>query len=54
MLAESGLDGSCFDANVTARNVEVNLYGHEQGVELYPEQTVVEVEIGYRNRIVGQ
>jgi hypothetical protein len=42
---ESGLDESFFDVNVTAKNVEVNLYGYDKGVELYLEKTMVEVEI---------
>jgi len=42
---ESGLDGSCYDVNVTGENVEVNLYGKGDGVELYLEKTAVEVEI---------
>ena len=42
---ESGLDGSYYDVNVTANNVEVNLYGNGEGVELYLEKTEVEVEI---------
>ncbi|MGB2843082.1 MAG: hypothetical protein WBC40_11520 [Halobacteriota archaeon] len=42
---DSGLDGSYYDVNVTANNVEVNLYGKGDGVELYLERTAVEVEI---------
>jgi len=42
---ESELDGSYYDVNVTANNVEVNLYGKGDGVELYLERTAVEVEI---------
>ena len=44
-VEESGLDGSYYDVNVTAENVEVNLYGNGDGVELYLEKTAVEVEI---------
>ncbi len=42
---ESGLDNSYFDVNVTDANVEVKFYGKGDGVELYFEKTVVEVEI---------
>ncbi|MBE0516082.1 MAG: hypothetical protein IBX41_01655 [Methanophagales archaeon] len=41
----SGLDGSYYDISVTDKNVEVNLYGYEQGMGLYLEKTEVEVEI---------
>ena len=40
-----GWDDSYYDVNVTAENVEVNLYGNGDGVELYLEKTAVEVEI---------
>jgi len=42
---ESGLDGSYYNVSVTAENVEVNLYGKGDGVELYLEKTAVEVGI---------
>ncbi|MCK4732815.1 MAG: hypothetical protein KAT65_10205 [Methanophagales archaeon] len=42
---ESELDDSYFDVDVTTNNVEVKFYGNGDGVELYLEKTVVEVEI---------
>ncbi|MGB2843079.1 MAG: hypothetical protein WBC40_11505 [Halobacteriota archaeon] len=44
-VEESELDGSYYNVSVTANNVEVNLYGKGDGVELYLERTAVEVEI---------
>ncbi|MBE0516080.1 MAG: hypothetical protein IBX41_01645 [Methanophagales archaeon] len=42
---ESGFDGSFYDLTVTAEKVVVNVYGSEQGVELYLEKTGVEVKL---------
>ena len=42
---EKEWDGSYYDVSVTDGNVEVRFYGKEDGVELYFEKTVVEVEI---------
>ncbi len=44
-LEESELDTSYFNVSVTDVNVEVKFYGKEDGVELYFEKTVIEVEI---------
>jgi len=44
---ESELDDSFYEVSVddTAKTVSVEFYGHVDGVELYLEKTVVEVEI---------
>ena len=44
-LEESGLDASYFNVSVTDGKVEAKFYGKADGVELYFEKTVIEVEI---------
>ncbi len=47
-LEESGLDDSHdynVSVNAAAKTVSVEFYGHEHGVQLYLEKTVIEVEI---------
>ncbi|MBA7514297.1 hypothetical protein ES705_06322 [subsurface metagenome] len=45
-LEESGLDASTYyNVSVTDGKVEVKFYGNGDGVELYFEKTVIEVEI---------
>jgi hypothetical protein len=41
----SGLNKSFYNLTVTTENVVVNVYGYEQGVELYLEKTGVEVRL---------